>query len=331
MYLPDNIKKLNCIYNDGLLWINIEKPKKDDMNDIAKTFAFHELNIDDCLSKNQLAKIDRYDDHIFIILQFPSIQKAGHSPRFSQLSLFVGENYIITISQGDLKPLSDIFQTCKLAYQEDRQNIMGTSCGYLLHSILDVLVDDLFHISMKVIGNLHDIEDVVFDEKVAVPKEIAILRRETTTLRRIVIPLKKILLEIISRDVKRLSNKDKEEDEDLISYFDDINDHVSKVLDALEESKETIEIYKDTDFMLSTEKTNKILSFLTLLFTFSIPVTIAGTFYGMNIPIPGSINKAHSLYDYIPLIIVLLSSIMPTILMMWYFKRLGWIDKLTTR
>ena len=96
------------------------------------------------------------------------------------------------------------------------------------------------------------------------------------------------MLEIISRDVRKFSTD--LEEEDLISYFNDINDHVSKVLEALDESKETIEIYKDTDHMLSSEKTNKILSFLTILFTLSIPVTVVGTFYGMNINIPGSTN-----------------------------------------
>ena len=39
-----------------------------------------------------------------------------------------------------------------------------------------------------------------------------------------------------------------------------MGDHIDKVLEVLAGSRETIEIYKDTDFMLSTEKTNEILS-----------------------------------------------------------------------
>jgi magnesium transporter len=140
--------------------------------------------------------------------------------------------------------------------------------------------------------------------------------------------------ELTSRDVKRFSKSDGKDDEDeyneeedLISYFDDVNDHVSKVLDALDESKETIEIYKDTDFMLSSEKTNKILSFLTILFTLSIPVTVLGTFYGMNIDIPGSVNTNNSIYNHLPLILIILASIALTIVMIWYFRKLGWLTK----
>ena len=175
-----------------------------------------------------------------------------------------------------------------------------------------------------IVRNIDDIEDAVFDDKVAVVKEITILRREITTLRRVMLPLKRIMLEITSRDVKKFSSD--AEEEDLISYFDDVNDHISKVLEALDESKETIEIYKDTDFMLSTEKTNKILSFLTILFTLSIPVTVIGTFFGMNIPIPGTVNSANQTFAYIPMIGILLVSIASVIVMVWLFKKLSWIS-----
>jgi magnesium transporter len=132
------------------------------------------------------------------------------------------------------------------------------------------------------------------------------------------------MLEITSRDVKRFSNG--VEGEELIDYFDDINDHISKVLEALDESKETIEIYKDTDNMLNSEKTNKILSFLTMLFTLSIPITVAGTFYGMNIVIPGSINPGQDFVDYIPLIITGSLSVLAAGVMIYYFRKLGWMN-----
>ncbi len=322
-----NLQGVESIQNENLDWVHVEKPSRGKLDTIAKMFPIHELNIEDCLSKNNLPKIDRYDDHIFIILQFPTTHKDKTSPRFSQLSLFVGKNYLITIHQGDLKSLSELFQSCKSDDTKNKREIMGRTSGYLLHSVVDVLVDDLLHISMKVIGNLDDVEDDVFDDKISNAKEVSTLRREITTLRRIVIPLKKIMLELTSRDVKRFSSiSDKEDEEDLISYFDDVNDHISKVLEALDESKETIEIYKDTDFMLSSEKTNKILSFLTILFTLSIPVTVLGTFYGMNIYIPGSVNVDKSIYNHLPLFLIVLVSIVLTIVMIWYFRKLGWIN-----
>lgn len=324
MDFPSYIKGLEAIRNRDFFWVYLEKPTREKLEFIAKKFPIRELNIEDCLSKNQLPKIDRYEDHVFVILQFPTTSKEQASPSISQLSFFIGTDYLISITQGDLQPLSSLFKKCKEGDTTIRNNLMGASPGYLLHSILDTLVDNMLHILMKIIGKLDDIEDEVFDDKFSNARDLSILRREITTLRRIVLPLKRIMLEITSRDVKRFSPE--AEHEDLIDYFDNINDHISKVLEALDESKETIEIYKDTDNMLNSEKTNKILSFLTILFTLSIPITVAGTFYGMNIAIPGSINRGESILDYIPLAIVCFISAMGAGIMVYYFKKLGWIN-----
>ena len=126
----------------------------------------------------------------------------------------------------------------------------------------------------------------------------------------------------MTNDIQKFS------EQDLTLYFDNVKDHMDKVLEALEESKETIEIYKDTDFMLSTEKTNKILAILTILFTLSIPSTIIGTLYGMNVNLPGGI-ETDSLYlfgPYTTFILLLIISLVSVLLMGWYFHRLGWIS-----
>ena len=63
-----------------------------------------------------------------------------------------------------------------------------------------------------------------------------------------------------------------------------------------------MEIYKDTDFVLSTEKTNKVLAVLTIIFTLAIPSTVIGTFYGMNVNLPGGIEDnsmiLRSIYNF---------------------------------
>src|SRR5688572_26049607 len=297
--------QFKSIVNDNLLWVDVRNPTRQTMNKLGGQYSFHELNIEDCLSKTQIPKIDKYDDHVFVILHFPAGTTDEKIPRVTQLSIFIGTNYLITVHQGDLKPLVEMFDLCKKEEnQEYRQVMMGKSSGYLLHTIIDTLVDDLFHILMKIIGNLDDIEDAVFDDKLVVVKEIALLRREIVLLRRIVSPLKRIIAEI-TNEIRKFS------DEDLTQYFNDVEDHINKVLDLLESSRETIEIYKDTDFMLSSEKTNRILAVLTIWFTLSIPPVIVGTFYGMNINLPGGIEVGAWTFlgTYTTLIIVLVISV----------------------
>ncbi len=88
-----------------------------------------------------------------------------------------------------------------------------------------------------------------------------------------------------------------------------------------------MEIYKDTDFVLSNEKTNKVLAVLTMIFTLAIPSTVIGTFYGMNVNLPGGIGEnAMILGPFTTFILVILASAIPAILMFIYFKKLGWIS-----
>jgi magnesium transporter len=315
--MSDAKRQFETVSGNGVLWINIQKPTFADINALGQKYPFHRLNLEDCLSKIQIPKIDRYENHIFAILHFPTPDKEKGF-LFSQLAIFMGEDYLVTIHQGDLKPLEELFNICK--NDEKQQAIIGKSSGYLLHKVIDTLVDDLLHILMKVVGNIDDIEDSVFDERISIPRQISLLRREITTLRRMVIPLRRTVVDL-SKDVQRFSN------EDLAPYFKDIQDHIEKVTEALEEAKETIEIYKDTDYMLSQEKTNKILAVLTIVFTLSIPATVVGTFYGMNINIPGGFitGSWNQLGPYTSLIFVLVISSISALLMVLYFQRLGWL------
>ena len=273
-------RKIETIQGNGFAWIDLQNPDRDDVEKLAEKYNFNELNIEDCMTKFELPKLDSYDDHFFVILHFPPLaQKIGISKN-SQLSIFIGKDFLVTVHQGDLKPLVELVQTCKSnSDQELKNRLLGESSGDLLHEIIDVLVDDLLHTSRKIIANLDEMEDNVFDESKPVARSIALLRREINRLRRISVPLKRFVLEI-AKNVKRFSDNS---DDELALYFDDVIDHIDKVIETLEESRETMEIYKDTDFVLSNEKTNKVLAVLTIIFTLAIPSTVIGTFYGMNV------------------------------------------------
>jgi magnesium transporter len=215
------------IKNNGFIWIDISKPSRDEMKKLAERFRFHELNLEDSLSKIQIPKIDRYEDHVFVILNFPTLEKE-RIPRSSQLAAFIGSGYLVTIHQGELKPISEIFHQCAQS-DKARQELMGRSAGYLFHSIIDALTDDLLNLVRKIVGNIEDIEDVVFDEQANAAGGISYIRRQITVLRRIAIPLKRTLTEIAAKDIRRFS------EEDLTLYFDDVIDHIDKVIDTLEE------------------------------------------------------------------------------------------------
>ena len=317
-------RKVETIQGNDFTWIDLQNSDRNEVEKLAQKYNFNELNIEDCMTKFELPKLDSYDDHFFVILQFPPLaQKIGISKN-SQLSIFVGKDFLVTVHQGDLKPLVQLVQTCILNSDDElKKRLLDESSGDLLHEIIDALVDDLLHTSRKIIANLDEMEDNVFDESKPVARSIALLRREINRLRRISVPLKRFVLEI-AKNVKRFSDNS---DDELALYFDDVIDHIDKVIETLEESRETMEIYKDTDFVLSNEKTNKVLAVLTMIFTLAIPSTVIGTFYGMNVNLPGGIGEnVMVLGPFTTFIVVIMASAIPAILMFIYFKKLGWIS-----
>jgi magnesium transporter len=110
-------------------------------------------------------------------LHFPLKEKGeqGNTSQTGQLSIFIGSNYLATAHQEDLKPLTEIFHMC-IKNDEQKKNLMGRSSGFLLHSIIDASVDDLFHILVKIVGNLRDLEDDVFNEQLAIERNLTLTK-----------------------------------------------------------------------------------------------------------------------------------------------------------
>ena len=312
---------IETIQGNGFTWTDIQNPDRAEIEKLGKMYNFNSLNLDDSISKIQLAKIDNYDDHSFIILHFPPLALKRGMSRFNQLAVFIGKDYLVTIHYGELKPLVEMVSHCKDNSQY-RNELLGKSSGFLLYKIVDVLVDDLLHTLRRIVENLDEIEDDVFDENKSTPKKISLLRREITILRRIVHPLRKTVLET-SKNTQRFSN----EEDDLVIHFDDVIDHLDKVAETLDEAKETMEIYKDTDFMLSTEKSNKILGVLTIIFTLTIPPSVIAAIYGMNVNIPGGIETGSWMFlgPYTTFMLVLVMSAIPAFAMIAYFYKRGWL------
>ena len=310
---------INKITLRNLTWVNIERPTRQDMDYLAQTYPFHPLDLDDCLSKVQLPKIDEYESYLFIILHFPVFEHRTRITSPSQVSIFLGKDFVVTVHNGDLKPFTSLPNRCQ---QDEKacEEYLGKDSGYLMYRIVDALVDSCLPMVNKTLSNLDEIEDKVFDDKVSASHDVAILRRDISAQRRIIGPIKGVVGDL-ERRAQRYTQAD------LKVYFGDIGDHLARLWSNLDECQETIDIYKDTDFLLSQERTNRILALLTIVFTIAIPATILGTFYGMNINLPGGLSPGvwTAWGTYSTFIVVLLVSLVPGAIMFWLFHRWRWI------
>ena len=290
-----------------LTWVNIERPTEKETEYLAQNYPFHPLDLDDCLSRVQRPKIDVYKDYLFLVFHFPVFIKEARVTNPSQLSVFIGENFLITLHKGDLKPLVKLFRDCQLREESQEENFSQGS-GYLLYRITDRLVDYCFPILNRVVDNIEDVEDNIFSENArGAIKALSALRRDIISFRRIIWPMRAVLgsLEPKIRSFTKM---------DLTVYFGDMVDHVDKIWDALDEYKEVIEGLNDTYDSLATNRTNDVMRMLTVIATILLPITVIASLYGMNIPLPFQ-NSSFSLLFVFLIIAVFIGG------MLLFFRR----------
>jgi len=197
----------------------------------------------------------------------------------SQVSVFIGEKYLVTLHKGDLKPLVKLFRDCQLD-EESREEYLGQGSGYLLYRAIDRLVDYCLPILNRIGHNIERIEDDIFSSGVrGTVKEISILRRDVISFRRIIWPMRAVLGSLEPK-LRRFSRMD------LAVYFGDMVDHADRIWDGLDEYKEIIEGLNDTHDSLATNRTNEVVRVLTIIMTILMPLTVVSGIYGMNIPLP---------------------------------------------
>ena len=310
-------KQLNIdsISEGKLTWFYIERPSTDEVDFLKQQFDFHPLNLDDVLSRMQRPKIDEYEDHLFIVLQFPVFDKQSHITRPSEVDIFVGENYVITVHcSADLKPLTKFFRECQ-THEKSRQDYLGRTSAFLLYHILDRLVNYCFPILGKITENIDDVEDLIYTK--AVPetvRQIAVIRRDLISFRRVIRPQMAVIETLEEEEYPFF----KEEQE---IYFGDIADHVRKIWDGLEDSKEVVDGLADTSNWLTSHRIQEIMRVLTIVMALLAPATLMASIWGMNVPLPGGVEPG----SLLPFGILFLIMALIGIGMFIFLRRRKWL------
>ena len=281
-----------------LTWIDIEPPTERETEYLAQNYPFHPLDLDDTLSRKQRPKMDEYKDYLFLVFHLPRYRKDEQVLTSSQISVFIGPNYLITLHKGELKPLIKLFKECQID-EESRQEYLSNGSGYLLYRILDRLVDYCLPILDKVGNGIEEVEEGIFAaRRSGMIREISRLRRDVIAFRRIIWPMRAVIGSLEPR-IRRFINTD------LAVYFGDMVDHLDKIWDGLDEYKEIIEGLNDTYDSLATNRTNEVVRILTIIATIMLPVTVVASVYGMNISLPFMDSDYALLYVFLIMLFII--------------------------
>jgi magnesium transporter len=194
--------------------------------------------------------------------------------------VFVGPNYLVTLPTVELLPITRLFRRC----EEDeafRDQLFSKGSGRLLYEVLDDLFDYCFPILDKIGHKLDSLEDDVFEGRSEeVVRDISNVKQEIISYRKIIKP-ERSTLRVLERYVERFLP------EDLELYFDDVVDAAERIWDILDNYKEVIEALEDTNESVISHRQNDVLRLLTVFSVILLPLTLITGFFGMNVRFPG--------------------------------------------
>jgi magnesium transporter len=294
---------------DGLTWVVLDRPTQEEAYQLAERFGWHALDVEDVLSKRQRPKIDEYADYRFVVLHFPVYDKAVGRLNAAELDVFIGPDYLVTLPNVELLPVTRLFQRCA-EDEELRDTLFSKGSGYLLYHVLDDLFDYCFPILDKIGYKLDRIEDEMFEGRSEeIVRDLSNIKQEIISYRKIIKP-ERSTLRLLERHVERFLP------EELELYFDDIVDAAERIWDLLDNYKEVVEALEDTNESVISHRQNDVLRLLTIFSVTMLPLTVLTGLFGMNVAFPGEGTR-----EAFWLILVLLVATLVTMVAFFRYKR----------
>jgi magnesium transporter len=277
--VPDLTSALALLKDGGYIWLNYLDPTREDLLDLVEPLGLHHLAIEDCLDDQQIPKIDDYPTNTFVL--FNKFFYDSKELFIDEVDLIIGKNFLILVSHN-LHGESNFLDRLEQMAGVDRENVLQGP-DYLLHVILDYIVDDKFNTITALQEELDAIEESIINEiTIFKPEELMRLRRSLLILRKSIIHEREILVKICRKDSPFITEKS-------IYHFRDIYDHLAKFFEETEIYREMIsgfmEMYlsmMNNRMTMLANRTNMVVRRLTLITTIFMPLTLLAGIGGMS-------------------------------------------------
>jgi len=252
------------------IWIGLHDPTSEEMATIQKNFGLHPLAIEDALNLQQMPKLEIFGGQIFVSIK--SAQLDGDRIAYGQTSMFVGERHIITVRLGSARAHTDLRRQV-----EESPQLLKQGPDYVLHAVLDFVVDGYLPIVQKIEDNVLEMERQMlrsFLEREQI-RRLFRLRRQVILFQRTLLPAAEVASKLVNLELPCLDPEAK-------PFFRDVLDHVNRVNTMLTSLREVIMSVFEASNLLEQQRqgviTRQLAAWAAIL---AVPTAIAGI-YGMN-------------------------------------------------
>jgi len=301
------------ISNENFTWHHFDDNGEETIKKLHKSFEFHHLDMEDVESGPQQPKADFYKDYMFAIFHFPYF--AGEEKRIhvTELDVFLGKDYIITITKGSDSRIHEIFDRVS-SDKEYKKDTMGQDAAFFLYRVIDELTENCWPVVRSMSNQINDIEEEIYSEEMRkeTVRQIALIRRNLIRLKRIIVPQLFVITTLVQADKAYLKNS-------LTVYFDDVRDTLNRIKAITEGHFEVMDTLHNVNESLISQRTNEVIKVLTVISVSLLPMTLLTGVYGMNIQGLPFVDHANSVWLIFGVILLIISSILI------YFRRRDWL------
>ena len=250
-------------------WHDLRDPTDPELDRLAERYRLHPLHIEDCRHRGQNAKIEEEENYLFAVLKPVEINPDG-SLEFTDLDLFLGRDFLITVQDSDCRP-------ARQALEKLRANAAQQRSDLLFYKIADAIVDSY----LPVLDQQDEVCDALQDEVLERPSPAALDR--IFSAKRNLIELRRVLAN--TRDVMSHLQRTRSDliAQDLWPFLRDVYDHVARALDTVEVQRDILSGALEIYLSSVSQRTNQVVKVLTVLGTITLPALLVTSFYGMNL------------------------------------------------
>lgn len=299
----------NFIDTNTVTWINVDGVHDaDTIKKIGDTFDLHPLVMEDIMNTGQRAKVEDYDNCLFIVLKMLQYDKEGGRIISEQLSLVLGKTFLLTFQEQP----GDVFEPVRERIRNGKGRIRVSGIDYLAYVLLDTVVDNYIYLIETLGDEIESIEDeIISNPPPEIIEKINSNKKEINFLRRLIKPARDMVIHLIKVDSEIINEKTQ-------PFLRDLLDLITLATEAIETYREILTDQLDIYNSAVSNRMNDIMKVLTIFAAIFIPLTFVAGIYGTNFDYLPELHFKYSYFILWGVMITMASG------MLIYFKIKKW-------
>lgn len=262
------------------LWIDLENPTPEETKfALEEVFHFHPLSIEDCVAERQSPKVeeytpkegDKFAPYLFMVIHAVDYSRKDCVFATSELDFFLGKNFLVTYHTVPLRAVSYVEEMCVkgslgVARAPDR----------VAHKLLDSLVDNYKPALEELSLEIAELETNALEHPTKETlNRILTVKKEVFHLRRIIGPQSEVLARFARGEFKIIRPH-------LVPYYRNVYDALFHISELAQNYADSLTGILQVYLNMSSNQTGEVVKLLTMITVITTPMTLVGTWYGMN-------------------------------------------------